>query len=68
MLYQQHRQLLQHKYDFVITEIATRNTRSMRAHQRLGFTTIHIHRDALDEWAVVIWDWRLTPNPSLASP
>lgn len=58
MLYLHHRQLLQHKYDFVITEIATRNTRSMRAHQRVGFETLQVHRDALDEWAVVIWDWR----------
>lgn len=58
MLYRHHRQLLQHKYDFVITEIATRNTRSMRAHQRVGFETLQVHRDALDEWAVVIWDWR----------
>ena len=57
MLYEKHRQLLRHKYDFVITEIATRNTRSLRAHERAGFTTIEIYTDELDEWAVVIWDW-----------
>ncbi len=57
MLYRQHRAALAHKYDFVITEIATRNTRSMRAHQRAGFETLQVHRDELDEWAVVIWDW-----------
>ncbi len=58
MLYRQHRASLAHKYDFIITEIATRNTRSMRAHQRVGFETLQIHSDELDEWAVVIWDWR----------
>lgn len=59
MLYRQHHQALQHKYDFVITEIATRNTRSMRAHERVGFITLHVHSDELDEWAVVIWDWQM---------
>ena len=58
LMYQQHRNLLQHKYDFVITEVATRNTRSMRAHERVGFKLLHTHRDELDEWAVIIWDWR----------
>jgi GNAT superfamily N-acetyltransferase len=57
LLYNQHRAMFQHKYDFVITEIATRNTRSLRAHERVGFKTIHIHTDALDEWAVVLWDF-----------
>jgi len=58
LMYQQHRNLLQYKYDFVITEVATRNTRSMRAHERVGFKLLHTHRDELDEWAVIIWDWR----------
>ncbi len=58
LLYQTHRDLLQHKYDFVITEVAKRNTRSMRAHERVGFELLHTHADALDEWAVIIWDWR----------
>ncbi len=59
MLYQEHRRVLAHKYDFVITEVATRNTRSIRAHERVGFNVLHIHRDELDEWAVIIWDWRM---------
>jgi len=59
LLYKQHKEALQHKYDFVVTEVATRNTRSMRAHERVGFQTIHIHRDELDEWAVIIWDWNM---------
>lgn len=58
MLYHKHREVLAHKYDFVITEVATRNTRSMRAHERVGFQLLHTYRDELDEWAVIIWDWR----------
>jgi ribosomal protein S18 acetylase RimI-like enzyme len=57
MLYQKHREVYQPKYDFIVTEVATRNTRSMRAHERVGFKTIHTYRDELDHWAVVLWDW-----------
>lgn len=57
MLYQKHRAVYQPQFDFIVTEIATRNTRSMRAHERVGFKTIHTYRDDLDHWAVVLWDW-----------
>ena len=56
-LYEKHREVCSPQYDFLVTEIATRNTRSMRAHERVGFKTIHTYRDDLDHWAVVIWDW-----------
>jgi len=52
-LYEGHRRFLGGRYDAVVTEIATRNGRSMRAHARAGFETIHVYRDATDEWAVV---------------
>lgn len=58
LLYRQHQAFFQYKYDFVLTEIATRNTRSMRAHQRVGFQQLALLRDALDEWSVVTWDWQ----------
>ena len=57
MLYQEHKNVFGNKYDFIITDIATRNTRSMRAHERVGFRKIKTYRDELDEWAVVVWDW-----------
>jgi GNAT superfamily N-acetyltransferase len=56
-LYQQHRELYRHRFDFVATEIATRNTRSIRAHQRVGFQTIHTFQDETDHWEIVVWDW-----------
>ncbi len=56
-LYHGHRETFQPSYDFIITEVATRNTRSMRAHERVGFKTVQQYRDDLDEWAVVLWDW-----------
>lgn len=57
-LYHSHRQHLGGRFDAVVTEIATRNTRSMRAHARVGFETLETYRDATDEWAIVSWRWR----------
>src|SRR5205807_1770175 len=57
LLYRAHRDLLRSRYDFVVTEVATRNLRSMRAHQRIGFTELERYRDATDEWSVLRWDW-----------
>ena len=47
------------KYDFVITEIATTNQRSLNAHKRIGFTEIHSYTapDKKD-WIIVLWDWK----------
>ena len=57
MLYKKHMEIFQEKYDFVVTQIATRNARSLRAHERVGFKTVKIHTDELDEWAMVVWEW-----------
>ena len=57
-LYDHHRKTYQSQFDLLVTEISTRNHRSIRAHEKVGFKTIHTHRDNLDEWKVVGWDWR----------
>ncbi len=56
-LFRHHKKIYQSQFDLFMTEIATRNTRSVRAHEKVGFKTIHTHRDELDEWVVVGWDW-----------
>ena len=49
----------ENKYDFAITEIATNNTRSIKAHQNVGFFEIHRFCDTSQiEWSIVIWDWK----------
>lgn len=58
MLYMKHRDIYSGQFDFIITEISTSNYRSLRAHQRIGFQTIDRFRDTMDEWDVVLWDWR----------
>jgi GNAT superfamily N-acetyltransferase len=57
MLYQKHKELYHKEYDFILTDIATRNIRSIKAHQKIGFKTIHSYVDNVDEWEVVIWEW-----------
>jgi ribosomal protein S18 acetylase RimI-like enzyme len=43
-------------YDFTVTEVAERNVRSMRAHERVGFQTLHTFSDeaANEDWRVVL--------------
>jgi L-amino acid N-acyltransferase YncA len=57
-LYQKHKELYSGQYDFIITEVSARNQRSLRAHERVGFETINIYSDEVDEWAVVLWNWK----------
>jgi ribosomal protein S18 acetylase RimI-like enzyme len=57
LLYRAHRRHLGPSYECTVTEVATRNERSMRAHVRVGFTVIDRYRDETDEWALLRWDW-----------
>ncbi len=56
-LYQKMKVEMSTHFDCIITEIATRNTRSMRAHEKVGFETINIFSTPEEEWAIVAWDW-----------
>jgi ribosomal protein S18 acetylase RimI-like enzyme len=58
MLYKQHKEAYSDQYDLLITKISTKNFRSLKAHQRIGFQTLTIQKDELGEWDVVIWDWQ----------
>lgn len=55
-MYQKMKEVYHRDYDFVITEIAERNTRSIRAHERVGFQTLHTFSDPVagEDWRVVI--------------
>ncbi|MCS7037829.1 MAG: GNAT family N-acetyltransferase [Saprospiraceae bacterium] len=46
-------------FDFVVTEVAERNTRSLRAHERVGFETFHIYDDPTtgERWHIIAWNW-----------
>jgi ribosomal protein S18 acetylase RimI-like enzyme len=56
-LYRAHREHLCRRFDAVATEVSVRNTRSLRAHLRVGFEELERYRDATDEWVVLVWNW-----------
>ena len=56
-LYRKHKEAYSNEFDLIVTEIAIRNTRSIRAHERVGFKTFNYYTDDRDDWAVVAWDW-----------
>jgi hypothetical protein len=46
------------RFDFTVTEVADRNRRSLRAHTRAGFRTLHRYADATtgEDWHVIVLD------------
>lgn len=58
-LYQHQRNTYGDQFRLFITDISARNTRSLRAHERVGFQVVHqFHEpDAGEEWALVVWDF-----------
>ena len=57
-IYEQYARCFQSRYRYVITEIDAMNTRSLRAHSRVGFKTIHVYTTSSGvTWHIVLWDW-----------
>ncbi|MGH8030721.1 MAG: GNAT family N-acetyltransferase [Arenimonas sp.] len=56
-LYHQLRDSLARDFDVCVTEIATRNPVSIRAHEKMGFEVIASYRDPREEWVIVAWDF-----------
>ncbi|WP_128547705.1 GNAT family N-acetyltransferase [Larkinella soli] len=63
-MYAHFRDTLQPRYELSVTEIAVRNRRSRRAHERVGFQKIHTYFDPAngEDWDVVVWDWGQTSS------
>lgn len=58
MLYAFHRQHFSARFDRLITEISTANPRSLKAHEKAGFRVIASHHDEMDQWNIVLLDWK----------
>lgn len=59
-MFQHHRDVYGNRYQMLITDISANNTRSLRAHSRVGFRAIHEFHDPTigETWVVVLWDWQ----------
>jgi L-amino acid N-acyltransferase YncA len=58
LLYAGHREHYARSYQLLVTEISARNARSLRAHQRVGFSELTRYRDETDDWVIVALDLR----------
>ncbi|MDY8135078.1 GNAT family N-acetyltransferase [Aquimarina sp. 2201CG5-10] len=56
-LYHHMREVLQNKYDVLITEVAANNTRSLNAHYAIGFKTLLTYSSDDIEWHIIHWNW-----------
>ena len=56
-LYNKHKEAYSKQFEICLTEVSSSNTRSMRAHEKVGFKTIHNFNDQTDNWNIMVWDW-----------
>ncbi len=58
-MYLKMREVYKPEYDFTVTEVAERNTRSLRAHERVGFQNLHIYPDTTtgETWRTVVLEF-----------
>jgi ribosomal protein S18 acetylase RimI-like enzyme len=56
-LYLKHKEIYATRFDICLTEVSTSNIRSMKAHEKVGFRTIHRYEDKSDNWNILLWDW-----------
>ena len=56
-LYDFYRTQLQHEFDYLITEVAEINQRSMNAHESIGFKIIESYKEEGVIWNIMLWDW-----------
>ncbi|MFV8374368.1 hypothetical protein [Flavobacterium sp. LB1P62] len=56
-LYHCYREELQHQFDYLITEVAAINLRSMQAHEVAGFKIIDNYKEDGIVWNIILWDW-----------
>lgn len=57
-LYQHMKLTMSPHFDCIVTAISKRNTRSFRAHEKVGFQVIMEYHAVGDDWLVVLWDWK----------
>lgn len=56
-LYGKTRDLVGPGYELCVTEISTRNVKSLKAHQNMGFEVLGVYNDGTENWNLVVWDF-----------
>lgn len=59
-MYHKQHELYGDRFQLLITCISDKNTRSLRAHTRVGFEVVHSfeNSDSHEKWHIVLWDWQ----------
>ncbi|WP_298238743.1 GNAT family N-acetyltransferase [uncultured Algibacter sp.] len=57
-LYNYMRQELNSNYDVLITEVDTKNIRSLNAHKAVGFQVLKSYKSNNHDWELLIWNWK----------
>lgn len=59
-MFRHHQEVYSDRFRLLITDISANNTRSLRAHARVGFQELHSFHDSTigETWVVVLWDWQ----------
>jgi ribosomal protein S18 acetylase RimI-like enzyme len=57
-MYDYYRDCLASEYEYLITDVAQANVRSLNAHKKSGFQVIDTLVYAGIGWDIVLWDWR----------
>ena len=55
-LYHETRNRLPAGYQLCVTEVAARNSISLKAHQKMRFEVVSTYHDGQELWNVVVWD------------
>lgn len=59
-MYKHYKNELQSEFEICVTDISSKNLRSKRAHEKVGFKSVASFFDdyAQETWDIVVWDWR----------
>ncbi|MEK7253421.1 MAG: GNAT family N-acetyltransferase, partial [Bacteroidota bacterium] len=58
-LCEKYREAYAGRFELMLTDISSRNPRSLRAHRRVGFDVVKTFQAEDGEvWDIVVWDWR----------